>query len=108
MSELPIHEAAGHLAEVASAVALGGVLYLTCDGERIAAIVSVGLAERLERDQADAEERSRQRLADAGLLTPIQPLEGEGPSDDEFEAARARAGYGKPLSEYVSEGRGER
>jgi len=58
-------------------------------------------------DSAGSErERLRERLARAGLLEP----EPEGPPRERpdrraFEAARQAAGRGKPLSDFVSEGR---
>lgn len=59
-------------------------------------------------DADDAEhgvERLRARLARAGLLaTPTG--EGVRPDRAAFEAARARAGTGTPLSDIVSEDRG--
>lgn len=53
-------------------------------------------------------ERTRERLRRAGLLMELEPYDLEQPSDEEFEAARRRAGTGKPLSDYISEGRGPR
>lgn len=50
-------------------------------------------------------ERLRARLARAGLLaTPTR--QGEAPDQAAFEAARARAGTGTPLSDTVSAERG--
>jgi prevent-host-death family protein len=102
MSEMSIREADGHLEEVARQAAAGHVLYLTEHGQRLAAIVPADLAAELERG---AEQRIRQRLAAAGMLAEVAPLDHEGPSADAFRAARARAGRGRPLSDYVSEGR---
>jgi prevent-host-death family protein len=102
MSEMAIREAAGHLEEVARQAASGQVVYLTKHGQRLAAIVSADLAAEFERDE---EQRVRQRLADAGLLAEVAPLDHEGPSEEAFHAARARAGKGRPLSDYVSDGR---
>ena len=50
-------------------------------------------------------ERFRARLARAGLLAPTT-REGERPDRAAFEAARAAAGRGTPLSDIVSAGRG--
>ncbi len=54
----------------------------------------------------DEAERLRDRLRMAGLLSehPGDP-DLVVPSDEEFEAARARAGRGTPLSDLVIEGR---
>jgi hypothetical protein len=46
-----------------------------------------------------------QRLADAGLLEELGPCTVTPPDPATVTAARERAGRGKPLSEYVSEGR---
>ncbi len=50
-------------------------------------------------------ERMRERFRRAGLLQEWPPFEGERPDREELEKARAEAGKGKPLSEYVIEGR---
>lgn len=50
-------------------------------------------------EQAD---QLRQRLADAGLLSPVTPLETEAPDPAAVAAARARAGQGRSLAEYVT------
>jgi prevent-host-death family protein len=99
---MPIREAAGHLEEVVRQAATGHVLYQTKHGQRLAAIVPADLAAELERGE---EQRVRQRLAAAGLLAEVAPLDSEGPSTEAFRAARARAGRGRPLSDYVSDGR---
>lgn len=52
-------------------------------------------------------ERIRERLRNAGVLAEHQPLPGRPPDGGLVRAAGARAGTGTPLSEYVSEGRGE-
>ena len=52
-------------------------------------------------------ERVRERLRRAGLLEEwADAPRVEAPSREDFEAARTRAGEGKPLSDYVVEGRG--
>ena len=59
-------------------------------------------------DAAGSEvERIRERLRNAGVLADHQPLPGRPPDPDLVRAAGSRAARGKPLSEYVSEGRGE-
>lgn len=51
-------------------------------------------------------ERVRERLRRAGLLAErSDDSENERPSRQEFEQARAKAGEGKPLSDYVIDGR---
>ncbi len=52
-------------------------------------------------------ERIRERLRNAGVLAEQEPLAGHAPEPDLVRAAGARAATGRPLSEYVSEGRGE-
>ena len=49
--------------------------------------------------------RLRERLSRAGLLERASPSERVGPSDREFEEARAAAGRGTMLSDLVTEGR---
>lgn len=58
-------------------------------------------------DKAGSEaERLRERLALAGLLANPQPLsKWRGPSREALAQARREAGRGKPLSDYVTEGR---
>ena len=59
-------------------------------------------------DAAGSEvERIRERLRNAGVLAEHQPLPGHPPDPGLVRAAGARAGVGKPLSDYVSDGRGE-
>lgn len=60
-------------------------------------------------ETADSElARMRERLGRAGLLwVPQEPGAVARPPDEEMESVRERLGRGKPLSEYVSEGRGE-
>ncbi len=50
-------------------------------------------------------ERMRERFRRAGLLQEWPPFDGERPGREELEKARAEAGKGKALSEYVIEGR---
>lgn len=53
-------------------------------------------------------ERLRERLAKAGLLAdPVGPPRTR-PDPERVAEARKAAGRGKPLSDFVSEGRGER
>lgn len=47
----------------------------------------------------------RERFRRAGLLLEWPPFEGERPGREELERARAEAGKGNSLSEYVIEGR---
>lgn len=49
--------------------------------------------------------RLRERLSRAGLLEHSIPSERVGPSDREFDEARAAAGRGTMVSDLVSEGR---
>lgn len=94
--ELPSHSAAP--AEAVDAAAAGQVVYLTRNGQRIAAIVPAEVAEHAEH----AGDLVRQRLADAGLLSTVTPLDSEPPDPADVAAARARAGQGRPLAEYVT------
>ena len=50
-------------------------------------------------------ERMRERFRRAGLVQEWPSFEGERPVREELEKARVEAGKGKPLSEYVIEGR---
>ena len=52
-------------------------------------------------------ERIRERLRLAGVLAEHQPLPGSPPDPELVRAAGRRAAGGTPLSEYISEGRGE-
>ena len=52
-------------------------------------------------------ERIRERLRNAGVLAEHHPLPGNPPDPHLVRAAGRRAALGTPLSEYVSEGRGE-
>ena len=52
-------------------------------------------------------ERIRERLRNAGLLAEHQPLPGPGPDPELVrEAGRAAGAVGRPVSDYVIEGRG--
>ncbi len=53
----------------------------------------------------DEQGRLRERLSRAGLLERSIPSERVGPTDREFEGARAAAGRGTMISDLVSEGR---
>lgn len=50
-------------------------------------------------------ERTRERLRRAGLLAQHGPRQGHRPDDDAVARARRAAGQGRPLSDYVVEGR---
>ncbi|WP_322780513.1 hypothetical protein [Frankia sp. Cas4] len=103
MSEMPLPEASDHLSEVARlAVETDSVVYLTDRRRRLVAIVPAAAVERLERDDA---QRMRFWLADAGLLDSGERLAQEAPAEEDVAAAYARAGLGRPLSDYVSAGR---
>jgi predicted transcriptional regulator len=55
---------------------------------------------------SDERQQLRERLARAGLLADTSPLDHEPPPDEAVREARAAAGGGKTLAEYVAEGRG--
>lgn len=58
-------------------------------------------------DLADDErQRTRERLARAGLLLETRPVDHEPPDPEELARAGRAAGQGTPLSDFVSEGRG--
>jgi uncharacterized protein (DUF1778 family) len=70
--------------------------------------VSLVMAAATDPDAAGDEiTRVRERLARAGILAPTGPRR-TGPRPDEATLAKARAaaGRGKPLSDFVNEGRG--
>jgi predicted transcriptional regulator len=78
-------------------------------GESVNALASHALSALVDPElEGDAIERMRERLRRAGLLE--QPALHEGPqvSDEQFQRARVAAGRGRPLSDFVSEGRGPR
>ncbi len=57
-------------------------------------------------DLADsAAERLRERLSRAGLLVTSARLPGRRPSHEAVAAAGARAAAGRPVSEFVTDGR---
>ena len=47
----------------------------------------------------------RERLVRAGLLLTPEPIPTERPSEQALSRARAAAGHGRPLSDFVTEGR---
>ena len=78
-------------------------------GESVNALATHALRALVDPDlHDDALERTRERLRRAGLLEEPAPYHGRIVSDGEFERARAEAAGGRPLSDYVSEGRGPR
>ncbi|HEU0104444.1 MAG TPA: Arc family DNA-binding protein [Mycobacteriales bacterium] len=48
----------------------------------------------------------RERMSRAGLLEEPAPRRVQRPSQEELQTARRAAGEGRPLSDFVSEGRG--
>jgi hypothetical protein len=54
---------------------------------------------------ADETTGLRERLARAGLLLTPERLPGTRPSPQALDRARAEAGGGKPLSDFIAEGR---
>jgi prevent-host-death family protein len=100
VGDVPIIEASAHLAEVARSAARGGeVVYLTENGQRLAAIVPAAVAARIERDADDF----KRKLAGAGMLAQVEPVVYAEPDECAREAASRRAGQGRPLSEYVAD-----
>ena len=78
-------------------------------GESVNALATHVLRALVDPDlHDDALERTRERLRRAGLLEQPAPYDGPVVSDEEFERARADAAGGRPLSDYVSDGRGPR
>ena len=76
-------------------------------GKSVNAYAGDVLAAAVDPDLAGTEtERVRERLSRAGLLATPAPEGWKRPGQKELERARAAAGRGRPLSEYVSEGRG--
>jgi len=53
----------------------------------------------------DDAERTRERLQRAGLLIEVEPFQGRRPEPESSARARRAAAQGKPLSDYVIEGR---
>lgn len=79
----------------------------TASGKSVNAYAGEVLAAAVNPDLAGAEiERVRERLARAGLLATPASEGWNRPGPKELHRARAAAGRGRPLSEYVSEGRG--
>ncbi|HWH44042.1 MAG TPA: hypothetical protein VNT32_04890 [Thermoleophilaceae bacterium] len=74
-------------------------------GESVNSFAGAVLQAATDPDLAGSDaEQVRERLARAGLLAaPLAPV--EAPAGRELDAARAAAGSGRPLSEFVSEGR---
>lgn len=75
-------------------------------GRSVNAYAGAVLRAAVDPDLAgDESERVRERLARAGLLADVTPVAGPGPDAKVLERARQAAGRGRPLSEFVSEGR---
>lgn len=78
-------------------------------GRSVNALATDGLRALVDPDFAgDEADRIRARLRQAGLLTQLEPMPGARPTEDALLQARESAGQGRPLSEYVSDGRGAR
>lgn len=76
-------------------------------GESVNAFAGRVLAAAVDPELAgDEMSRTRERLARAGLLETPGPPRGERPSEEDIARARVAAGRGKPLSDFISEGRG--
>jgi hypothetical protein len=87
MSELPLDDAAGDVTAAAHDAARGHVVYLTEDGQRLAAIVPAEVAAEMERlspeefrelleDFADAAD-ARRALAEGGEPVPWEQVKAE-------------------------------
>jgi plasmid stability protein len=78
------------------------------DGRSVNALVVAGLRALVDPDWAgDEADRLRERFRRAGILSePGPPLHRRRQDPEVLARARAAAGNGKPLSDYVSEGRG--
>ena len=86
VSEVPISEASGHLDEVAAeSAATGEVIYLTRNGQRLAAIVPADRAAEIEAEEEDADLAAAEAaLAEPGDDIPAEVVWAElGISDDE-------------------------
>ena len=78
-------------------------------GRSVNALATDGLRALVDPDFAgDEADRIRERLRQAGLLTQLEPMPGDRPSKEDVQRSRESAGQGRPLSEYVSDGRGQR
>lgn len=78
-------------------------------GESVNSLATHALRALVDPELHDsALERTRERLRRAGLLEGPQAPDGPFVSDEAFERARAEAEGGRPLSDYVNEGRGPR
>jgi hypothetical protein len=70
------------------------------------AFAEMVLRAALDPDTApDEASRVRERLARAGLLAQVAPRSGSRPPEPDVARAAAAAGRGRPLSDYVGEGR---
>lgn len=75
-------------------------------GQSVNAFAAGVLSAAVDPDAAgDEAERVRARLARAGLLADPAPASGRRPDPDLLARARRRAGTGRPLAEFVAEGR---
>lgn len=78
-------------------------------GQSVNAFATLGLRALVDPDAEGEEiERLRGRLRRAGALERFEPTTLERPDEAELAEAREAAAQGRPLSEYVSEGRGSR
>jgi hypothetical protein len=68
----------------------------------VTAVLSAATDPALTGDDA---QRVRERLAAAGLLEPVEPLQQRRPAAADVARARAAAGRGTPLSDLVADGR---
>lgn len=78
----------------------------TASGASVNAWATAILRAAVDPDLAgDDAERTRERLQRAGLLIEVEPYRGPRPGPEAIARARRAAAQGKPLSDYVSEGR---
>lgn len=77
-------------------------------GTSVNALMTAAGKALVDPENAPEGDRLRERLRRAGLLVELEPFDGPRPTAAEFEEARRTAGQGRPLSDYVSEGRGPR
>lgn len=89
----------GLLGELKAAAADRGLSLNTWAGRVLRAAVDPEL-------EGDDVARTRARLAAAGLLSVPAETVGPRPSEEALAVARAEAGRGTPLSDFVSDGRG--